>query len=354
MRIRVICLFIVLMLGVFGCSPSGQSRQQALPQSKAPKAKVNNISNKSSILLGWNAFGTTDIYIEQNNASPEMNVVSPRWFSLDEERIVSGEADQRYIEWAHGAGRKVWAFFGNQFNAELTDKMIGKRDNHKKIAEMLKEKLVPAKIDGINVDFENINPKNKDDFVHFVKELKSTLGPHGIVISVDVTRENPDPFWSGSYDRKALGETADYIVMMGYDEDLGGGEKVGSVASLSWVEEGIRLLMKDVPSEKIILAIPFYTREWVTNLQTNQSIRFDRNMIETEQILMDKKLDKKYDPKTKQNYVEFVEKGEKHQIWVEDETSLQNRLDLVKKYNLRGSAVWYVGQEIPGIWTIFR
>lgn len=356
MRVRklVICLSTFWLLGLSGCSQSGQPREEAPPQNRASIMKSKSNDNWSRIVLGWNAFGTTDIYIQQNSVSPEMNVVSPRWFSLDAERLVSGEADPRYINWSHESGKKVWAFFGNQFNAELTDSVIGNRDNHKKIAKLLEEKMVPTKIDGINVDFENINPKNKVDFVDFVKQLKKTLSPHGIVVSVDVTRDNPDPFWSGSYDRKELGRTADYIVMMGYDQDLGGGEKVGSVASLQWVEEGLQLLLKDVPSEKILLALPFYTREWVTNLQTNQSIRFDRNMLETEQLLAEKMLTKKWDDQTKQNYVEFVENGEKHQIWIEDEMSMKHRLDLVNKYKLKGSAVWYVGQETPGIWPVFK
>ncbi|MDF2683856.1 MAG: glycosyl hydrolase family 18, partial [Brevibacillus sp.] len=197
-RKRVICLSLFLLLGLCGCNPSSQPRQDATPPPHgASIMQTKNHDARGKIVLGWNAFGTTDIYIQQNSISPEMNVVSPRWFSLDAERLVSGEADPRYIEWAHQSGKKVWAFFGNQFNAELTESLIGNRDNHKKIAQLLEDKMVPAKIDGINVDFENINPKNKDDFVDFVKQLKKTLSPHGMIVSVDVTRENPDPYWSG-------------------------------------------------------------------------------------------------------------------------------------------------------------
>ncbi|QRG70373.1 glycosyl hydrolase family 18 protein [Brevibacillus choshinensis] len=351
MRKTLICLSVLLLIGLAGC---GQPRHDASPPIDRSTVQKNSHDELSKIVLGWNAFGTTDIYIHQNSLSPEINVVSPRWYSLDAERLVSGEADPRYIEWAHQSGKKVWAFFGNQFNAELTDSMIGSQDKRKKIVELLEKKVVPSKIDGINVDFENISPTNKADFVDFIKQLKKTFSPHGIVVSVDVTRENPDPYWSGSYDRKELGKTADYMIMMGYDEDLGGGEKVGSVASLQWVEEGVQLLLRDVPAEKVLLAIPFYTREWVTNLSTHQSVRFDRSMVETQQLLQEKKLTKKWDDKTKQNYVEFIENGEKHQIWIEDEMSMKHRLELVNKYKLKGSAVWYVGQETPDIWPIFQ
>jgi len=129
---------------------------------------------------------------------------------------------------------------------------------------------------------------------------------------------------------------------------------VGSVASLAWVEEGIQLLMKDVPSSKIILAVPFYTREWVTNLKTKEATRYDRTMLEAEAILKSRGLDKKWDDEAKQNYVEFVEQDEKHQIWMEDEKSMQERLKIVTKYNLRGTAAWLIGQETPEIWPVFQ
>ncbi|MGG1661050.1 glycosyl hydrolase family 18 protein [Brevibacillus sp. NRS-1366] len=306
------------------------------------------------IVMGWNAFGTTDTYIEQNSAFPNLNVVCPRWFSLQPQQFVTGEVDPRYVEWAHDTGKQVWAFFGNKFDPELTDQVLHEKKNHEKIARLLETKLVKNKVDGINIDFENMKMENKQDFVSFVRELKKVLSPHGIIVSVDVTRENPDPFWSGSYDRAELGNIADYVIMMGYDEDLGVGEKVGSVASLSWVEEGIQLLMKDVPSSKIILAVPFYTREWVTNLKTKEATRNDRTMIEVEEILKNKGLHKKWDDKARQNYVEFVENDEKHQIWIEDEKSLQERLDIVSKYKLRGTAAWFIGQETPDIWPVFH
>jgi spore germination protein YaaH len=77
-------------------------------------------------------------------------------------------------------------------------------------------------------------------------------------------------------------------------------------------------------------------------------------MLETQQLLAEKKLGKQWDDKAKQNYVEFVENGEKHQIWIEDAMSLKHRVELVKRYGLKGSAAWYVGQETPEIWPVFQ
>ncbi|RNB80149.1 hypothetical protein EDM56_27450 [Brevibacillus fluminis] len=348
-RFQLVCIALLL-----GCSPNAQ--QPANQQSHTQELHISQSEparKPGMIVLGWNAFGTTSTYIEQGSIAWNMNVVSPRWFTLNKDNLVAGEVDPSYVEWAHKAGKQVWAFFGNKFDADLTDDIISNKKNQIEIANKLKNALVDNQVDGLNIDFENIKEKNRDDYVGFVATIKRALAPHNIVVTVDVTRTNPDPVWSGSFDRRGLGKVADYIVMMGYDEDLGGGGKVGSVASLPWVEEGVQLLIKDVPAKKVILATPFYTREWVTDPTTNGTNKFDRTMVEMEQIIKEKGLQKKWDDRAKQNYVEYMEKGLKHQMWVEDEVSMKQRLGLVDKYGLKGVAVWAVGLEKPSIWSVF-
>jgi spore germination protein len=299
--------------------------------------------------LGWKYNGTIGSYQKQLNISG-LDVVSPRWFTLSKTELVSMEEDKEYAGAAARAGKQVWPLFGNKFDPELTNTMLSDPDKRKKIIEMLKESLLRTQSQGINVDFENIDPKNKKDYVIFVQELKYALEPFNIVVSVDVSRENADPFWSGSLDRTGLGEAADYIVMMGYDEHWASSPRAGSVASIPWTREGVELLMKEVPSHKIILGVPFYTREWITNGR-GQVRSIDRTMIETEKLINEKGLSKDWDPHTSQNYVEFIENGEKHQIWIEDETSMKLRYELVEKYQLRGTAAWYVGGGPDDIWN---
>lgn len=99
-----------------------------------------------------------------------------------------------------------------------------------------------------------------------IEVLHDKLEDHYIMVSDDVTRENRDPFWSGSFDRRELGKAVDYVVMMAYAEQWTTSPKAGSTASLPWGEEGIKLLMKDVPAHKIILRVPFFTLQMETSL----------------------------------------------------------------------------------------
>jgi spore germination protein len=303
--------------------------------------------------LGWNYNGTREDYQKQLKLS-ELDVVSPRWYTLSNtDALVSISVDQHYATAAKKAGKQVWPLFGNKFDPVLTDKILSKQPNRQKVINLLKNSLVSNRIDGINVDFENIDPKNKQDYVVFIQELKSALQPYGIVVSVDVSRENADPFWSGSLDRGGLGEAADYVIMMGYDEHWATSPKAGSVASIPWTREGVELLMKEVPSHKIILGVPFYTREWIT--EPSGKVRsIDRTLIETERLIQEKGLKKTWDSTTLQNYVSFTENGEVHQIWIEDEKSMELRYGLVKEFHLRGTAAWYVGGGPADIWNLLK
>lgn len=306
------------------------------------------------VVMGWNYFGNTDSYIKQNSVSANLNVVSPRWYSIvDSETPVAVTPDTRYVNWAHSNGKQVWPLIGNKFNPALTDAVLSNPQKRQKVVSMLKDNLVQTGADGINIDFENMDMKNKGDFVSFVKELRDAVKPYGKVVSVDVTRTNPDPNWSGSLDRRELGKIADFIILMGYDEHWGGGGKAGSTASIPWIREGIQLLHRDVPSHKIILGVPFYTKEWVTDLTTNAVSSVGRSMPEVEKIIADRKLTKTWDGAASQHYVEFTWNNQKHQIWIEDKVSLKQRCDLVEKYKLRGVAAWYIGQETPDVWTLF-
>jgi spore germination protein YaaH len=304
--------------------------------------------------MGWTHNESKENYTQQIK-QPNLNVVSPRSYTLkDSGNFVSVSADAKFVQNAHKQGKQVWQLIGNQFDPVLTGSVLGNTKKRQKLVSALRDSLVKTKSDGINVDFENIDPKNKKDFVLFIGELKKALKPHGIKVSVDVTRENEDPFWSKSLDRKALGKIADYIIIMGYDEHWGGSPVAGSVSSLPWIKEGTKLLMKEVPAHKIILAVPFYTREWVTDLSTKKVKSHDLTMAEVNKIISSHKLKKVWDKKTQQNYVEYTSKGEKHQIWIEDKKSMKLRIDLVKQNHLGGVSAWYLGSETPDIWDVYH
>src|SRR5262249_44005867 len=150
-------------------------------------------------VLGWNAFGSTETYIQQSGISPALKIVSPDWFKLDANQFVISKVDPQYIDWAHNSGKQVWPLLGNRFDTELTNVILSDPAKRQQVVNFIRDTLIANDIDGINVDFENMDLKNKQDYVAFIRQLKQAVRPYGRIVSVDVSRENPDPNWSGCF-----------------------------------------------------------------------------------------------------------------------------------------------------------
>jgi spore germination protein YaaH len=208
-------------------------------------------------------------------------------------------------------------------------------------------------LDGVNIDMENINQADKEYFSRLIIELKPRLESKGMKLSVDVTAPDGSPNWSLCYDRKTIGDVADYIIFMAYDQTSKNGSRIGSNAAANWVETNINKFIKnnEVDSRKLIIAIPFYSRMWKVNADGTSAGSFDINMNKQDKYLQ-KATKKEWNEDAKQNYMEYQENGFTYKMWVEDEKSVSAKLDLVKKYDLGGAAFWEKGCEIEAVWDV--
>ena len=203
-------------------------------------------------------------------------------------------------------------------------------------------------LDGINIDIESLPEETSESYVQFMRELSVKCRNNNLVLSVDV----PSPYsFNEHYSQKELGEVVDYVIIMGYDEHYVGSD-AGSVASLSYERDGITGTLENVPKEKIISGIPFYTRLWKTNASgevSSEAIGMDK----ADQILSDYKVTAGWSSETSQDYAEFTdEDGNFCQIWLENEASIEEKMKLVQEYGLAGVAEWKLGFERSSIWDV--
>jgi spore germination protein YaaH len=135
---------------------------------------------------------------------------------------------------------------------------------------------------------------------------------------------------------------------MGYDEHYAGSEEAGSVASIDYVENGIEQTVSQVPAEKVINAIPFYTRIWETTGDTisSQAVGMDT----AEEYIKAHNIDVEWDETTCQNYGEYKSGDTLYQVWLEDEDSIRVKLNIMDKYGIGGVAAWRLGFEKPAVW----
>ncbi len=308
-------------------------------------------------------------YFSQYGSAPDrtgetidgVNVVSPAFFYLDKNgnlRENIGSKGQAYIEWAHQNGYKVWPMVSNAEAAteslSITSKIMNSYELRQKLIESIVEKCVKYKLDGINIDFENMKQEDKDMFSRFVIELTPRLKEIGLITSVDVTAPDGGETWSMCFDRNVIGDAADYIVFMAYDQYGVSSTKPGTTAGYDWVKLSLNKFLKteEISAEKIILAVPFYTRVWTTNPDgKTTSNTLSMKNIET---VVPQDAERKWDDDLKQNYVEYTDEDNKKQVWIEDIASLKAKLSLITDNNLAGVGSWAKGMETDDVWQLFK
>jgi spore germination protein YaaH len=290
---------------------------------------------------------------------PGLNVISPTWFHLaDGEGKLTNLADAEYVKWAHSRNLQVWAIFSNGFEPKRTAAALSTYDRRINIIKQLVALSKSYKLQGINIDFENVNVSDKANLVQFVREMTPILHEQGLVVSIDVTPKSLSENWSLFYDRPALVSVVDYMMVMGYDEHWAASPVSGSVASLPWVEGSIKRLLDEdhIPPSKLVLGVPFYTRLWTEEQKDGKTTVSSKaiTMDKTQTIIKDQKLKPVFDPSTGQNYVEYTEGEKLNRIWIEDSVSMRARMELVLKYDLAGLGSWRRGYETSDIWQTIQ
>jgi spore germination protein YaaH len=289
---------------------------------------------------------------------PGVNVVSPTWFELvDGTGTIRSKADASYSEWYRSRGVQVWALFSNGFEPERTEQALATYETRQKMIQQLLAFAKTFKLQGINIDFENVKTSDKDNLVQFVREFTPLAHEQNLVVSIDVTPKSGSEFWSVFLDRARLGQVVDYMMVMAYDEHWATSPKAGSVSSLPWAETAIRRILEEdrVPPYKLVLGIPLYTRLWTEEPDGKGGIKVSSktmSMKAVADLLAEKKLQPQVSQETGQHYVSYKEGNAVKKIWIEDALSIEARMKLVKKYNLAGTASWARSFASSGIWEV--
>ena len=254
-------------------------------------------------------------------------------------------ASSSYVQYVHNQGIEVWAVIDNFNMACDLQEVLKNTSQRDTLISNLVADCKRYGIDGINVDFEQVSPETEEHYIQFIRELSVACHKNELIVSVD----NYVPTaYTAFYNREEQGRYVDYVVIMGYDEHTSSSETTGSVASIGFVEQGIIDTLEMVEAAKIINGVPFYSRGWSTkdgeiSVQT-------LTMGGQEQFISNHGIYVEWDEQTAQYYGENTVDGVFYQIWVEDDESLQRKLDVMTKYDIAGVAQWKLGIETSDVW----
>lgn len=320
-------------------------RPELEPVAKPLEGKVKLVWDQMTVQTTgeWNS--------NKYNRIQGANVISPTWFEFgDSEGNLIDRGSKTYVDSAHSRGLQVWALMSHNFvETQLTREILISTNKRQHVINQLITAANRYGFDGINIDIENIQEDFAQEWIQFMRELAPQMKQEGITVSVDVYMPSA---WSGHYQREELAEIVDYFIVMAYDQHWSGSEIAGPVSGLDWVEQGLLLNLEEVPNHKLVLGIPFFTRIWETTSEgvTSKAYGMDGSLATVRQwgvpIV--------YDEESGLNYAEVVKGDKTYSVWLEDEQSIQKRLDIIKQHDLAGYGGWKLGLENDQAWNLLK
>jgi spore germination protein YaaH len=316
---------------------------------------------EGKINLAWDQIETPEANDgDSSRTSYEgLDVLSPTWFKFDRESY-SGEmisiADLGYVNRAHENGYQVWPLISDEEDGEVCAQILSDQNKRENAVKQILAYVSMFGLDGINIDFERVREEDVEYFHQFLRELWPMLREQGVILSVDTFIPSA---WSMYYNREEIAKTADYVCVMTYDENTYGGTS-GPNASIGFVETGVVNMLNEVPKEKLIMGIPYYSRVWIEE-EIDGEISYDIRSLGMDyayRMFTENGAEFEWLPDMGCYYAEFdtVEDGRqlKYRTWLEDERSMALKLDLVEEYDVAGVAAWVLGLEKEEIWSLLE
>lgn len=345
--------------GIIGYVQSSQTgdvyegENQTLPQQ--PQYEHKLLDNKIS--LSWfqvtnkTANNNIDSYLYDTAG---INVISPTWYSItNNDGEVSCLATKEFVSQMHSQNIEVWPLI-DDFDTSLDGmELYGSKNSRTNLINRLIADSKEYGYDGLNIDCEKVTRDSAVHYLQFLRELAVQCRANNIRLSVDNYRSYE---FNSFYNISEQAVYVDYIILMGYDEHYAGSDS-GSVASIGFVDGGIQAMLKSVTSDRLINAIPFYTRIWTETTTDGKKSTTSRAV--GMQNAMDN-LNKAgavaiWDETTGQYFGSYENSdGSVVKIWLEEEKSVEEKMKLVKQYNLAGVAQWKLGLERSSVWSVIN
>lgn len=344
---------------------AAQSTVQSSVQDAAQDTGIKRPFNMSYIY-----FGNTAAYIEHvDDTKGSLDHISPSYFDLNEDGTLklTLAVDKAFIREMHDRGIKVTPFLSNHWDQKVG---INALNNAEQLSSQIAAAILEYNLDGINVDIENVTENQSQSYTNLVRLLREKLpAEKSVSVAVAVNPYGIVKGWQASYDYAALAQYSDYLMLMAYDEHYQGdvksnGSDAGPVASYKFTEDSIRAALKEVPADKLVLGIPFYGRLWKREASYG-GYGISNNKVEELIKSFDGKVIYDYAQESPRAVITIGASDEKpvifgktleagtYDIWFENEASIKKKLELVDKYNLKGTGSWSLGQEAKSTWDYY-
>lgn len=271
--------------------------------------------------------------------------IVPFWYQINANGNIAGSTDPAVLKLARQHHLWTFALVQNMVGQPVFGPLLNSPQSRMRAVNNMLTLVESNGYNGVNLDWEGIAPKERRQFSTFVRELANTFHQHGYYVTLSIpaeTQNQPNNSWTGAYNLKALGQYADLIMIMAYDQHYAGGSP-GPIASVNWVRDVLNYTISVIPPSKVILGIPGYGYDWSSSGPA-AALTYGQA----------KSLANQYGASKNSNHFIYMQGGQLHSVWFENTRSLLSNINLVPGYELRGVALWRLGIEDPKIWDFLQ
>lgn len=209
---------------------------------------------------------------------------------------------------------------------------------------------------GLNIDFENVYPADREHYNQFLQLAVDRLHPLGYSVSSALapkTSSEQKGLLYEAHDYEAHGRIVDFVVLMTYEWGYRKGP-AQAISPINQIKKVLDYAVTVIPRDKILFGFQIYARDWLlpfvqgSEAETFSAQEAVRRAIQNQVAIQ-------YDTKAQAPFFRYAdEQGRTHEVWFEDARSAQAKFNMVKDYKLRGISYWVLGYPFPQNWLLLE
>lgn len=290
--------------------------------------------------------------------SGDINSVATMTFALNATGGVVGTTPSEVLSIAQEGNVQVYAGITNinhdNFDGALLHNVLSNSSREERVLQNVVNTLEDNHCNGLVVDFENVFPRDRTSLTNFLRKLSSRLHQRGLQLQVCVpakASDSPQDAWSGAYNYSAIGQVADEVDLMTYDEHGTWGPP-GPVASQVWLHSVLNYATSAIPRNKVLMGIASYGYDWdLSNKKKSRALAW----TQVTHLLSRTKAKVLWSQLDAAPYFKYKDSaGDSHIVWYENVKSVADKVQLADHSGLAGIAMWRLGLEDAAFWDAVK
>jgi cellulose synthase/poly-beta-1,6-N-acetylglucosamine synthase-like glycosyltransferase/spore germination protein YaaH/peptidoglycan/xylan/chitin deacetylase (PgdA/CDA1 family) len=303
---------------------------------------------RAAFYVNWSA--SSRISLNQNIS--RLNMVLPEWFFLDPHTdTLWTKIDTAAYNIMDRSGVKVLPLLTNNiggvFRGDVVHRILNDPEKRDKLINDIIKYLELYKLDGINIDFEDLLEKRNEVLVQFQKSLYEKMHAKGLLVSQDVQPFNED------YNFKELSAYNDYVILMAYDQ-FSDGTGPGPICHQKWIEGAVDDAIRKIPTGKLILAVAGFGYDW--KMDENDKVVSAAPIGYQDALTLAHSYDGKIIFDNDSYNLHFTydgDDGAPHKVQFTDAATTFNTMRFAEESGLAGVALWRLGNEDSRMWDFY-